>query len=69
MNGNFTVCCAKEEDLSAWILLVKELRENFPGLDMADYTKTLQKNISGKPPSVPKRRRALSPAFCSFPRG
>ncbi|MCI8442072.1 MAG: GNAT family N-acetyltransferase [Provencibacterium sp.] len=46
MNGNFTVCCAKEEDLSAWILLVKELRENFPGLDMADYTKTLQKNIS-----------------------
>lgn len=32
--------------MPSWLALVKELRESFPGLDMADYIQTLQKNIS-----------------------
>lgn len=46
MNRAFTVCSAGQQDMPAWLALVEELRENFPGLDMADYTRTLQKNIS-----------------------
>lgn len=46
MCSHFTVCCAKEQDISAWLTLVTQLSENFPGLDMQDYTQTLQKNIA-----------------------
>lgn len=42
---SFTICPAGEEDAPQWLALAAELRDSFPGLDMADYSRTLMKNI------------------------
>jgi len=40
------VICAVESDIPAWLALVGEVAEDFPGLDIDDYTATLRKNIA-----------------------
>lgn len=37
---------AMESDVAEWLALVWRVSENFPGLDMDDYTETLKKNIA-----------------------
>ncbi len=41
-----TAIPALPEDETAWMNLVAQVRENFPGLDLADYRSTLKKNLS-----------------------
>jgi len=36
---------AKRSDMEGWMALVDLVKDGFPGLDMADYRKTLEKNI------------------------
>ena len=40
------VVCAKTHDVPAWLALVSQLSAHYPGLDMNDYRKTLEKNIA-----------------------
>lgn len=37
--------CAGEKDIPGWIELVKVVADDFPGLDISDYTETLMRNI------------------------
>lgn len=39
---------ATEADISEWMKLVEEVADNFPGLEIADYTVILRKNIARK---------------------
>lgn len=43
--GGVTVCCAVLEDIPDWLELVSGVSEDFPGLDMEEYAKTLAENI------------------------
>ena len=43
--GGVTVCCAVLEDIPGWFELVSGVSEDFPGLDMEEYAKTLVANI------------------------
>ena len=42
----FTLHIAQSGDIPAWMSLVDLVKENFPGLDMEDYQRTLEKNIA-----------------------
>ena len=45
-NIPFSLHIAQSGDIPAWMALVDLVKENFPGLDMEDYQKTLEKNIA-----------------------
>lgn len=45
---NIDICPATPEDVPAWLALADLVSDAFPGLDMADYTEMLQKNITCK---------------------
>ncbi|MEA4832685.1 MAG: GNAT family N-acetyltransferase [Oscillospiraceae bacterium] len=45
---DFHVVCAEEKDIPAWLALVNTVAEDFPGLDIDNYTETLKKNIVRK---------------------
>ncbi len=42
---NLRITCATRADIPEWLTVVNTVAADFPGLDMADYAKTLQKNI------------------------
>lgn len=42
------VCIASSRDVPAWLALVESVAEDFPGLDMLDYRKTLEMHIAQK---------------------
>lgn len=48
LNTKVTAVCAEEKDIPAWLSLVELLKDQFPGLEMEDYTKTLKRNIERK---------------------
>ena len=45
-NIPFSLHIAQSGDIPAWMALVDLVKENFPGLDMEDYQRTLEKNIA-----------------------
>ena len=42
----FNLHIAQSRDIPAWMALIDLVKENFPGLDMEDYQRTLEKNIA-----------------------
>lgn len=48
MNAPFEALIAELSDIPAWLALVMQVSDSFPGLDLADYTETLKKNIERK---------------------
>lgn len=45
-NIPFSLHIAQSGDIPAWMALVDLIKENFPGLDMEDYQRMLEKNIA-----------------------
>lgn len=45
MKEPFAAVSAERSDVPAWLELVSRVSDSFPGLDLADYTDTLVKNI------------------------
>ncbi len=45
VNLNISAACATEQDIPAWLALVNCVAEDFPGLDLDEYTVILKKNI------------------------
>lgn len=45
---DIVICYAVPQDMPAWLALVDTVADSFPGLDIADYTETLRKNIARK---------------------
>lgn len=43
-----SVCIASSRDIPDWLTLVESVAEDFPGLDIAEYTKTLERQIARK---------------------
>lgn len=48
MNSPYEIGYAAQEDIPAWMALAVRVRENFPGLGLEGYRKTLWKNIRRK---------------------
>lgn len=48
MSIPYQAVIAESSDIPAWLALVMRVSDSFPGLDMADYTETLKKNIARK---------------------
>ena len=45
MNDEYTLYFATYADIDDWMRLVEVVADDFPGLDMEDYRKTLIKNV------------------------
>lgn len=48
ISPDFRVVCAEEKDIPAWLTLVNTVADDFPGLEIGNYTETLKKNIARK---------------------
>lgn len=45
-HSKIEICTAQARDIPEWLTLVRTVEDDFPGLDIEDYAKTLQKNIA-----------------------
>jgi len=45
LNDEYTLYFATYADIDDWMRLVEVVADDFPGLDMEDYRKTLIKNV------------------------
>lgn len=44
--SDILICCAQNQDIPAWLMLVNQMTDQFPGLNADDYIQTLRKNIA-----------------------